>query len=218
MKRRLFTAFLFPSLLLLGCASSSRQVPRPSALYSTLYLSADGRVVADPRATTSQLRSNLPSDAQPAQATWFWKDEGAVGHPSIVIRLGAQQAEFYKGNRLVGLSPVSTGREGYSTPAGSFRVIQKSRHHVSNLYGDYVDSEGRVVMANVGVHKDPRPPGTRFRGAPMPYFMRVHGAVGMHAGYLPGYPASHGCIRLPLEPARLFFEHAPLGTPVRIVH
>ena len=50
----------------------------------------------------------------------------------------------------------------------------------------------------------------------MPYFLRVHGGVGMHAGYLPGYPASHGCIRLPKEMALKFFEDAPVGTPVEI--
>ena len=48
----------------------------------------------------------------------------------------------------------------------------------------------------------------------MPYFLRVHGGIGMHAGYLPGYPASHGCIRLPKEMALKFFEDAPVGTPV----
>ena len=54
-------------------------------------------------------------------------------------------------------------------------------------------------MENVEADKDPRPRGTAFRGASMPYFLRIHGGIGMHAGYLPGYPASHGCIRLPEE-------------------
>jgi hypothetical protein len=75
---------------------------------------------------------------------------------------------------------------------------------------------GRVVAQNVEDNKDPKPRGTVFRGAPMPYFLRVHGGIGMHAGYLPGYPASHGCIRLPKEMALKFFEDAPVGTPVEI--
>lgn len=72
------------------------------------------------------------------------------------------------------------------------------------------------MAQNVENNKDPKPRGTVFQGAPMPYFLRVHGGIGMHAGYLPGYPASHGCIRLPKEMALKFFEDAPVGTPVEI--
>lgn len=140
------------------------------------------------------------------------------GAPSIVIDLSDQTARFYKGGEEVGCSPVSTGREGYNTPSGNFSVKEKHADHISTLYGDYVDSSGEVVVQNVGVEKDKRPPGTRFQGAPMPYFMRVNGAVGMHAGYLPGYAASHGCIRLPRGAAEKFFQNAPYGTPVSIVH
>jgi hypothetical protein len=96
-------------------------------------------------------------------------------------------------------------------------VIEKERNHLSTLYGDYVDASGDVVMANIGINQDKRPPGARFQGAPMPNFLRVTGAVGMHAGYLPGYAASHGCIRLPFGASEKFFENAPSGTPVRIV-
>jgi hypothetical protein len=60
------------------------------------------------------------------------------------------------------------------------------------------------------------PPGCRFVQAPMPYFMRFNGAEGMHAGYLPGYPASHGCVRLPKEKAIAFFEAVEVGTPVTV--
>ena len=140
------------------------------------------------------------------------------GSPSIVIDLGSQQALFYKGGQMVGMSPISSGREGYGTPTGRFSIVQKNRDHVSNLYGDYVDSAGNVVVRNVGVMEDPRPPGTSFRGAPMPYFMRIHNGVGMHAGYLPGVPDSHGCIRMPKEMAQVFFANAPSGTPVMVRH
>ncbi len=148
----------------------------------------------------------------------FWDGDGVPGSPRIKISLSEQRAYFYKGDQLVGVSLVSTGREGYRTPTGSFKIIQKNKDHRSNLYGDYVDAAGNVVMRDVGVRKDPRPPGTRFLGASMPYFMRVHGATGMHAGFLPGYPASHGCIRMPEFMARTFFNNAPLGTPVTITH
>ena len=99
---------------------------------------------------------------------------------------------------------------------GEFRVTQKDLTHVSSTYGDYVDRTGQVVTENVDVTKNLSPRGTVFRGAPMPYFLRIHGAIGMHAGYLPGYPASHGCIRLPKDMAIRFFQDAPIGTPVAI--
>ncbi len=183
--------------------------------YSTAYLGPDGSIIFGQKKIPPQ--ANAPKFSAP-DVDWTWNGDGVSGAPAIVIDLSSQEAIFFKGGQEVGRAPVSTGREGYGTPTGSFKVIQKSPDHVSNLYGDYVDSAGNVVKANVGVNRDKRPPGSRFRGAPMPYFMRVTGAVGMHAGYLPGYPASHGCIRLPKGAAAVFFAHAPLGTPVSIVH
>ncbi len=147
----------------------------------------------------------------------WWEGDGVSGSPSVVISLSKQTASFYKGGELVGLSAVSTGREGGSTPTGSFRITQKSRHHRSNLYGDYVGPDGRPVVSNVGVRQDKRPEGTTFLGAPMPYFMRVVNGVGMHTGFLPGFPDSHGCIRMPDEMAAKFYANVSVGTPVRIV-
>jgi lipoprotein-anchoring transpeptidase ErfK/SrfK len=141
-----------------------------------------------------------------------------AGNPRIKVNLNEQRAYFYKGGNLVGVSAVATGREGYGTPSGKFKVTQKSPDHASNLYGDYVDADGNVVQPNVDVRKDPKPPGTTFRGAPMPYFLRIHGGVGMHAGFLPGYPASHGCIRLPQQMAATFFNEVQIGTPVEVIN
>src|SRR5438094_881886 len=93
-----------------------------------------------------------------------------------------------------------------------------SRDTVSYWDGDYVDSAGNVVVPNVDVTKDPKPPGTHFRGTPMPYFMRIVSGTGLHAGYLPGYPASHGCIRMPEFMAENFFKSVSLGTPVTIAN
>jgi hypothetical protein len=146
----------------------------------------------------------------------YWAGDGAIGHPSIKIDLENQRAYFYRGHRIVAVSVVSTGREGYDTPPGEFRVVEKDIDHTSSLYGDYVDRSGEVIVKNVDNQKDRQPRGTVFRGAPMPYFLRIHGGIGMHAGYLPGYPASHGCIRLPEEIAVKFFENAPVGTPVEV--
>jgi hypothetical protein len=147
----------------------------------------------------------------------FWNGDYLSGAPSIRIDLLTQRAYFYKGNELAGVSPVSTGRPGYETPTGSFRITQKSPAHRSNLYGDYVDANGNIVLPNVDIRRDKAPPAAPFRGASMPNFLRFNDAVGMHGGHLPGYPASSGCVRLPDEMARHFFEHAPTGTPVVVV-
>jgi hypothetical protein len=147
----------------------------------------------------------------------YWDGDGVQGPPSVKIYLKEQRAYFYKADVLVGESQVSAGREGYNTPSGNYKIIQKDKDHASSLYGDYVDASGNVVQKDVELGKDPKPPGAIFKGAPMPYFMRIVGGVGMHEGYLPGYPASHGCIRMPGKMAETFFNNVDLGTPVQIV-
>jgi lipoprotein-anchoring transpeptidase ErfK/SrfK len=154
----------------------------------------------------------------PQDSVSYWEGDNASGKPSIKIKLGEQRAYFYKGGQLVGVSQLSTGREGLTTPSGSFSITQKDKDHVSTKYGDYVDEGDNVIVPNVEMGKDPKPPGTHFKGAPMPYFMRIAGGVGMHAGYLPGYPASHGCIRMPEFMAENFFRSVSQGTPVMISH
>ena len=137
------------------------------------------------------------------------------GKTAIVVDLVDQHAYLSKGGQVVLTAPVSTGREGYDTPAGEYKVIQKDIDHRSTIYGAY-EREGMIVQENVDVRKDPRPPDSTFVGAPMPYFLRIVGGVGLHAGYLPGYPASHGCIRMPESKAKRFFDAAKVGTPVTI--
>jgi lipoprotein-anchoring transpeptidase ErfK/SrfK len=156
--------------------------------------------------------------AGPRDTVSYWDGDHASGSPSIKISLGEQRAYFYKSGVLVGVSQLSTGREGLNTSTGSFKIIQKDKNHFSSLFGDYVDSSGKVVVANIDVKKDPKPPGTHFQGTPMPYFMRIVSGTGLHAGYLPGYPASHGCIRMPEFMAENFFRSVSVGTPVTITH
>lgn len=148
----------------------------------------------------------------------FWRGEGVSGSPRIKISLSEQQAYFYKGDQLVGQSPVATGRAGHRTPAGSYRISQKIRHHRSHAYGSFVDASGNVVKSGVDVRSDKAPPGTRFKAAPMPYFLRFNNRIGMHAGPLPGYPASAGCVRLPSHLASQFYHNSSHGTPVVVVH
>jgi lipoprotein-anchoring transpeptidase ErfK/SrfK len=138
-----------------------------------------------------------------------------AGRSTVLIDLSDQHAYLMRGGRVVLTSQVSTGREGYNTPSGKYSIIEKDIDHRSSLYGAYV-RDGYVVKRDVDVRKDPRPRGAKFVGAPMPYFLRIHGGVGLHAGYLPGYPASHGCIRMPPSRARRFYEAVALGTPVTV--
>jgi len=154
---------------------------------------------------------------KPAPRHSYWIGDGVTGAPSIKIVISEQRAYFYKGGKLVGESIISSGKKGFGTPPGTYKVIQKDLNHVSNMYGDYVDASGEVVKKNVDATKDPVPAGATFKGAKMPYFMRFTGGYGMHAGYLPGYPASHGCVRMPLSMAEHFFDAADEGTPVTVV-
>jgi L,D-transpeptidase catalytic domain len=146
----------------------------------------------------------------------YWDGDGIGGAPNIVIDLSDQKAYFYKGGTLAGVSALSTGDERHATPTGKFKIFEKDQWHKSNLYGDFVDGAGNVVMANIDVTKDKPPPGTRFEGSKMHHFMRFTGGIGMHEGFLPGYPASHGCVRMPAHMAATFYNNVSKGTPVTV--
>jgi lipoprotein-anchoring transpeptidase ErfK/SrfK len=134
---------------------------------------------------------------------------------SVELDLQQQTAYLIRGRQVVLQSPISSGRYGHLTETGSFKVIEKERNHYSSIYGKIVDASGNTVVLDADV--DMRVPrGGKFIPAPMHYFMRFHGADGMHAGYLPGYPASHGCVRMPEQMAVAFFNAVPVGTPVRV--
>jgi hypothetical protein len=198
---RFLQAVLSIALILLatGCGEDPRFSENTSYIGGGVY--GGGEQTGPPRDTVS-----------------YWDGDQASGNPSIKISLGEQRAYFYKSGLLVGVSQLSTGREGRNTPYGHFSIMQKDKNHASNLYGDYVDSAGNVVAPNVDVKKDPKPPGTHFKGASMPYYMQIAPGFGLHAGYLPGYPASHGCIRMPEFMAEDFFRSVSVGTPVTITN
>jgi hypothetical protein len=105
----------------------------------------------------------------------------------VIVSLKAQRAQVYRNGLLIGVSTVSSGKKGHATPTGVFTILQKAVDHKSNLYAD----------------------------APMPFMQRLTwDGIAMHAGALPGYPASHGCIRLPLAFAKLLFGVTRLGLTV----
>jgi len=130
------------------------------------------------------------------QSIWFETPElikastDAAAPVQVVIAIRQQQALVYRGDRLVGVSTVSTGAPGYETPLGTFTILEKKVFHRSNLYSN----------------------------APMPHMQRLTwGGVALHAGQLPGYPASHGCIRLPSGFARQLFDLTAMGGTVLVV-
>ena len=136
------------------------------------------------------------------------------GPPRVVVDLSEQRAYLFRGKHETAASRISSGREGYRTPTGRFRVILKDEDHRSSIYGDYVNRDGDIVRPNVDVRKHARPRGARFVGAPMPFYVSFRPSYGLHAGYLPGVPASHGCIRMPYWKARQFYNTVRIGTPV----
>lgn len=154
------------------------------------------------------------ANAQPKKS--YWIGDNVKGKPSIVIVLSEQWAYFYKDDKVVGESRISSGKKGFETPPGQYKVIQKDKNHVSNLYGNYVDLEDNIIQRNVDVTKDPLPEGAEFSGAKMTNFLRFTGGYGMHAGFVPRYRASHGCIRMPSAMAEHFFNAAEIGTPVTV--
>jgi lipoprotein-anchoring transpeptidase ErfK/SrfK len=135
----------------------------------------------------------------------------------VVVSIGKQRAYLLVGEQVYIDTPISSGKRAGMTPTGTFKITQKDKDHRSSLYGDFVDRRGRTVRAGVSTKVDSAPSGTRYVGAPMKFFCRFNGAIGMHVGILPGYPASHGCVRLPAAIAPLIFEKVKIGTQVDVV-
>ena len=135
----------------------------------------------------------------------------------VIVSLSKQRAYVMVGDEVYIDTPISSGKRAGMTPTGNFSVLEKDPDHRSSIYGDFVDGGGRTVRSGVSTRVDSAPSGTRYVGAPMKWFCRLtNGGVGMHVGILPGYPASHGCIRLPAQIAPLIYEKVKVGTPVTI--
>ena len=162
-------------------------------------------------------RSETPSTASQtlAHEQGYWDGDAVEGAASIKISRSEQKAYFYKGSQLVGMSPVSSGKSSHATPAGSYKISEKHVDHKSSLYGVIRDTTtGEIVNSDADTRKHRAKSGQVFENAPMPYFMRFNGPIGMHVGHLPGYAASHGCVRMPEKMAEIFFKNVKLGTPV----
>ncbi|WP_230558540.1 L,D-transpeptidase [Sphingomonas segetis] len=123
---------------------------------------------------------------------YVWAPEVAPRGPMLlIVNVGTQRAVLFRNGVPIAASTVSTGRPGHATPTGVFTILQKHVEHYSSLYDN----------------------------APMPYMQRLTWrGVALHAGNLPGYPASHGCIRLPAEFAKLLYGETKIGMTVVITH
>ncbi len=157
------------------------------------------------------------SSSQAVDTVSYWDGDAVAGPASITLNLSEQKAYFYKGGQLAGVSLICSGNDEHRSVTGSFKIFEKDIDHKSNLYGDFVDSGGNIVKANVDVTKDKMPPGSHFEGSKMHHFMRFNGGAGMHEGFMAGYPASHGCIRMPAQMATIFYNNVSLGTPVKVL-
>ena len=172
-----------------------------------------------PKPTPQPMRkaSDLIRRQEPVKINQSLLKEATPDNVHVVVSLPKQRAFLMIGDQIVIDSPISSGKRGHSSPTGNFSVLEKDPNHRSNIYGDFVDRSGRIVRAGVSAKIDAAPSGTHYVGASMKWFMRLTAeGVGMHIGILPGYPASHGCIRMPSDGAKLFYDHVKVGTPVDV--
>lgn len=184
-----------------------------AALHAQLF----GPRQRDARRPAPQMRqaSDLIHPQEPINVSARLLAQLTPDNSHVRVSISKQRAYLMMGDEVVIDSPISSGKRARPTPQGSFHVLEKDRDHRSNIYGDFKDAYGRTVRAGVSSRIDAAPSGTHFVGAPMTWFMRItEEGVGMHVGILPGYPASHGCIRMPSAAAEMFYSHVKVGTPV----
>ncbi|TDF83274.1 L,D-transpeptidase [Pseudomonas sp. H9] len=138
--------------------------------------------------TPAELKAQL-EHLKPGQFLWY-PQVSPVGPVTVVVSLTEQRAYVYRNGIAIGVSTVSTGKEGRETPTGVFSILQKKVEHKSSLYNS----------------------------APMPYMERLTwDGIALHAGHLPGYPASHGCVRLPMDFAKKLYEITGFSSTTVIV-
>ncbi len=129
-------------------------------------------------------------DLKPGEYTWH-PERSPAGPVAVIVSLSEQRVHVYRNGIRIAVSTCSTGKPGHETPVGVFTILQKDRHHHSNLYNN----------------------------APMPNMVRLTwSGIALHAGKLPGYPASHGCVRLPMEFSARLFEITLVGTAVIVAN
>ena len=157
-----------------------------SLISETLAKAKRGKSTKGPKATKA------PADdfknLKPGGFAWH-PERSPEGPVAIIVSVPKQRAFVYRNGILIGVSTCSTGKKGYDTPLGVFTILEKAKEHYSSEFDD----------------------------APMPHMERLTwGGVALHAGKLPGYPVSHGCVRLPPKFAESLYAVTQVGTPVII--
>jgi hypothetical protein len=152
----------------------------PAALLAAAVAVANAR---DDLTQLARERALKPGDY------WWAPDAPATGEVEVVVSLEDQKAFVYRAGALIGVSTISSGKEGKQTPPGIFPILEKKRTHFSRTYDD----------------------------APMPFMQRLDRfGIALHAGAIPGYPASRGCVRLPTAFAAKLFAITDVGDKVVI--
>lgn len=170
----------------------ARAQPRAAAAYVPILLATLGLGAAAPAGAQGQAASAPVEFARQAEllrpGQWVWAEEIAPSGPVLVyVDVARQRATVYRNGVRIAVTSVSTGKPGHDTPTGVFTILQKDIHHRSSTYNN----------------------------APMPYQQRLTwDGVALHAGGLPGYPESHGCVHLPIAFAKRLFETTDMGGTV----
>lgn len=152
-----------------------------------------------------------------------WKDvklldSATAPDLSLVIYLGKQRAVLMIKGRVAMDFPICTGKIQHETPTGEYTILEKDIDHESNKYGNLHNNRGNKIKSNFTIGKEKIPKGITFKGAPMPFFMRLtYGGIGLHVGRVARVPSSHGCIRVPRESCKIVYSKIKEGTPVSIV-
>jgi lipoprotein-anchoring transpeptidase ErfK/SrfK len=173
----------------------SAQLPLQTVGQATAAPLVQAKVQPDPpideleKARSDKARTFGQQKLKPGAYIWNENAGEARGAPKVLVSISEQQAYVYRGDRLVAVTTVSTGKAGHRTPTGQFRVTEKRAVHFSSKYNN----------------------------APMPHMQRLTDyGIALHAGHIPGRPASHGCVRLPAQFAADLFKVTRVGTQVLI--
>jgi len=192
------TAVVFASLC---CAVAALAAAAPVFASEASAISTEAPVaapIAAPISTPPVATPQKPSEDEllaeaslkPGDFVWRENASAIVGAPRLLVSIADQRAYLYRGETIVAVTTVSTGRKGHATPTGTFKITEKRAVHFSSKYDN----------------------------APMPHMQRLtNDGIALHAGYIPGRPASHGCVRLPAKFAKALFKVTSVGTPVTIV-
>ena len=187
-------------LLAVACAPAVATPPppsvaRPAAASVPAAAPATSANATPAKAITSPAKPNKPAPTvlgndKLAPGEFAWQPQMSTGGPMLVlVNIKEQMAYVYRNGLRIARSSVSTGKPGHETPTGVFTILQKNADHRSNIYN----------------------------GAPMPFMQRLTwDGIALHAGNIPGYPASHGCVRLPYEFSKLLFGETSMGVTVVI--